>query len=80
MLAAADAAPDDLAAQTLAADIEVLSGDAEKAYARLVDLVRRTFGAERDAVRTHLVSLFTVAGPDDPVVAAARRALASALF
>ena len=50
MLAAADAAPDDLAAQTLAADIEVISGDADKAYARLVDLVRRTFGAERDAV------------------------------
>jgi putative thioredoxin len=80
VLAAADAAPDDLAAQTLAADIEVISGDAEKAYARLVDLVRRTFGPERDAVRTHLVSLFTIAGPDDPVVAAARRALASALF
>ena len=31
-------------------------------------------------VRKHLVSLFTVAGPDDPAVAAARRALASALF
>jgi putative thioredoxin len=80
VLAAADAAPDDLAAQTLAADIEVISGDADKAYARLVDLVRRTFGDERDAVRAHLVSLFTIAGPDDPVVAAARRALASALF
>ncbi len=80
VLAAADTAPDDLAAQTLAADIEVISGDADKAYARLVDLVRRTFGDERNAVRAHLVSLFTIAGPDDPVVAAARRALASALF
>jgi putative thioredoxin len=80
VLAAADAAPDDVDAQGLAADIEVLSGDADKAYARLVALVRRTAGPERDAARSHLVSLFTVAGPDDPAVVSARRALASALF
>jgi putative thioredoxin len=79
-LAAAQARPDDLAAQTLAADIEMLSGQAEQAYRRLVDLVRRTSGAEREAVRQHLVSLFTIAGPDDPAVATARRQLASALF
>jgi putative thioredoxin len=80
VLAAAAAAPDDVAAQTLAADVEMLSGQAENAYQRLVDLVRRTAGAEREAARQHLVSLFTVAGPDDPAVAAARRQLASALF
>ena len=80
VLAAAEKAPDDVAAQTLAADVEVLSGDADKAYQRLVDLVRRTAGDDRDKVRQHLVSLFTVAGPDDPAVAKARRALASALF
>lgn len=79
-IAAAQAAPDDVAAQLLAADVEVLSGRAEQAYARLVNLVRRTFGDDREAVRQHLVSLFTVAGPDDPAVASARRALASALF
>lgn len=79
-LAAAEADPDDVEAQSLAADIEVLAGDADKAYARLVELVRRTSGAERDAARSHLVSLFTVAGPDDPAVVSARRALASALF
>jgi putative thioredoxin len=80
VLAAADAAPDDVEAQTLGADVEVLSGDAEKAYGRLVGLVRRTSGAEREAARAHLVSLFTIAGPDDPAVVSARRALASALF
>jgi putative thioredoxin len=69
-----------VAAQTLAADVEVLSGQAEKAYRRLVDLVRRSSGADRETARQHLVSLFTVAGPDDPAVAAARRQLASALF
>ncbi|MEH1101987.1 tetratricopeptide repeat protein [Micromonospora sp. CPCC 205561] len=79
-LAAAQADPDDVRAQLLAADIEVLSGQAEAAYARLVGLVRRTAGDEREKVRQHLVSLFTVAGPEDPAVASARRALASALF
>jgi putative thioredoxin len=79
-LAAAQTKPDDVEAQILAADIEVLSGQAEAAYRRLVELVRRTSGAERESVRQHLVSLFTIAGPDDPAVVAARRALASALF
>ena len=79
-LAAAQAAPDDVAAQLLAADVEVLSGEAEQAYARLVDLVRRTSGEDREAARQHLVSLFKIAGSDDPAVASARRALARALF
>ena len=79
-LAAAEAAPDDVAAQSLAADVEVLSGHAERAYERLVDLVRRTAGDERDKARKHLLSLFAMAAPDDPAVMAARRALASALF
>lgn len=79
-LAAASAAPDDVAAQLLAADVEVLSGQAEQAYARLVDLVGRTSGDDRETARKHLLSLFTIAGPDDPAVATARRALARALF
>jgi putative thioredoxin len=79
-LATAEANPDDVPAQNLAADVEVASGDAEQAYRRLVELVRRTSGSDRDAARAHLVSLFLIAGPDDPAVAAARRALASALF
>ena len=79
-MAKAEADPDDLAAQQLAADIEVLSGQAPAAYERLVALVKRTSGDERDEVRKHLLSLFTVAGPDDPAVSEARRALARALF
>ncbi len=79
-LARAEAAPDDVDAQLLAADVQVLSGEAHAAYTRLVDLVRRTSGEDRERIRKHLVSLFTVAEPDDPAVAAARRALASALF
>jgi putative thioredoxin len=80
VLAKAMANPDDLEAQQMAADVEVLSGQAEEAYARLVALIKRSAGDDRDAVRKHLLSLFSVAGPDDPAVAGARRALASALF
>ncbi|MFU8851998.1 tetratricopeptide repeat protein [Micromonospora sp. SL1-18] len=79
-LDAAAAAPDDVDAQLLAADIEVLSGMAQQAYHRLVGLVRRIAGDDREKVRQHLVGLFTIAGPEDPAVASARRALASALF
>jgi putative thioredoxin len=79
-MAKAAADPDDVAAQQLAADIEVLSGEAPSAYTRLVELVKRTSGEERDEVRKHLLSLFAVAGPDDPAVSDARRALARALF
>ncbi|MGH3645738.1 MAG: tetratricopeptide repeat protein [Micromonosporaceae bacterium] len=74
------AAPDDVEAQSRAADVEVLSGLAEQAYARLIEVVRRTSGAERETARTHLVSLFAIAAPDDPAVVRARRNLANALF
>src|SRR5690606_33479759 len=67
-IAAADQAPDDLDAQLRAADVEVLNGQAERAYQRLVDLVRRTAGDDRDRVRQHLLSLFSMAEPDDPAV------------
>jgi putative thioredoxin len=78
--AAADAAPDDVAAQTLAADLDMLDGDADAAFARLVDTVRRTAGDERNQAREHLVGLFAAVGNDDPRVLTGRQALASALF
>jgi putative thioredoxin len=79
-LTAAAAAPDDVAAQITAADIEFASGEADRAFARLVDLVRRTSEEERDAAREHLLKLFAIAAPDDPSVVQARRALTNALF
>ena len=79
-LAEAGQRPDDVDAQLRAADVEVVSGGADDAYTRLTTLIRRVSGDDRDRVRTHLVSLFAIAGPDDPAVARARRALASALF
>ncbi|WP_438816810.1 tetratricopeptide repeat protein [Umezawaea beigongshangensis] len=76
----ADAAPDDLDAQLAAADALVAAGDAEAAFARLVDTVRRVFGDDRNRVREHLVGLFELFPSDDPRVSTARRNLASALY
>jgi putative thioredoxin len=72
--------PDDVEAQILVADIDLLGGHVEDAFDRLVKTVRRTSGADRDRARSHLVELFDVVGGDDPRVPAARLALANAVF
>ncbi|HYX97544.1 MAG TPA: tetratricopeptide repeat protein [Geodermatophilus sp.] len=79
-LAAADAAPDDVTAQARAADFLLGTGDVEGAFDRLLDVVRRTSGDDRDQARRHLVELFGVVGDQDPRVAAARRQLTLALY
>jgi putative thioredoxin len=71
---------DDVDAQTLVADLDMLGGHVEDAFNRLIDVVRRTSGADRDQARTHLIGLFDAVGNEDPRVLNARRALASALF
>jgi putative thioredoxin len=78
--AAAHAAPDDVAAQTLVADIDLVAGDVAAAFSRLIELVRRTGETDRDSARRHLVELFGLVGDEDPRVAKARQQLASALF
>jgi putative thioredoxin len=78
--AAAAEAPDDVDAQTLVADLDMLGGHVEDAFTRLVNLVARTSGDERARARDHLLGLFAAVGNDDPRVLAGRRNLASALF
>jgi putative thioredoxin len=78
--AAAAAAPEDVDAQLLVADLDVLGGHIEDAFTRLVDTVRITAGPERERARVHLVELFEVVGAEDPRVAPARLSLANALF
>jgi len=80
VLLRAQAAPDDVAAQSLAADVEVLGEQIQPAIDRLIALVRRTTEEDRDAARTHLLTLLSVLDPEDPRVVAGRRALANALF
>jgi putative thioredoxin len=78
--AAAAAAPDDVDAQTMVADLDLLGGHVEDAFNRLVSLVARTSDAERTKARDHLLGLFAAVGNDDERVLAGRRNLASALF
>lgn len=78
--AAALANLDDLDAQLAAADVDMLEGLVPEAFARLVAVVARSSGADRDRARLHLLSLFDAAGPDDPSIPAARTALSRALF
>lgn len=72
--------PADVEAQIRAADLDLVGGHVEDAFGRLIDTVRSTAGDDRDTVRLRLLELFEVVGADDPRVAAARRALARALF
>ncbi len=78
--AAADAAPDDVDAQLAAADVDMIAGNAAQAFARLVSVVVRASGADRDRARLHLLGLFEAAGPDEPALPPARAALSRALF
>lgn len=78
--AAAAAAPDDVEAQTLVADLDLLGGHVEDSFIRLVELVRRTSGDERNKAREHLLGLFAAVGNDDERVLKGRQSLASALF
>jgi putative thioredoxin len=80
VLRAATEAPDDVAAQTAAADVEILSEQIEPAIQRLVAVVRRTTGDERETVRVHLLGLLDALDPQDARVLAGRRSLANALF
>ena len=73
------AAPESVDDLMLASDFAALEGDWPSSFALLVECVRRTSGDERDAARARLIELFLVAG-DDPAVAPARTALASALY
>jgi putative thioredoxin len=77
---AAAASPDDVDAQTLVADLDLLGGHVDDAFTRLVELVRRTSGDDRNRVREHLLGLFAAVGNEDPRVLRGRQNLASALF
>ena len=72
--------PTDVDAQIAAADLDLTGGHVDDAFGRLVDTVGRTFGADRDRARLHLLDLFEVIGSEDPRVIKARGALARKLF
>jgi len=72
--------PADVQAQIRVADIELASGRIEEAFDRLLGVIRRTSGEDREQARAHLVGLFDVLPPRDPRVTKARSALSALLF
>ncbi|QKJ19302.1 tetratricopeptide repeat protein [Microbacterium hominis] len=77
---AAAAAPHDVAAQFLVADLDVSGGHVDDAFARLLDLFAALPGDQRGPVRERLIELFGLVGDADPRVAQARARLAALLF
>jgi len=76
----AAASPADVDAQLRVADIELAAGRAEEAFDRLLGVIRRTTGEERNKARLHLLDLFEIFPPDDPQVKRARSQLTALLF
>jgi putative thioredoxin len=76
----AAAHPEDVDAQLRVADFEMASGDAEKAFDRILGVIKRTSGAERNAARVHLLDLFEVLSPEDERLKKARTQLTLLLF
>ena len=72
--------PGDVEAQARVADIDMATGRIEEAFNRLLGVVRRTSGEERDRARVHLVGLFELLPPNDQQVKKARSALSALLF
>ena len=80
LLAAADAAPTDLAAALAGADAALALGDVNAALGRALEAVRTHAGEEREEARLRLLELFEVIGSTSPEVAQARRRLATMLY
>ena len=76
----ASAHPDNIDIQLQCADIEIVSGYLEPAFARLLRLIPLFDGAEKKLVKDRLIELFALVDPADPRVIKARAALANALF
>jgi thioredoxin len=72
--------PGDVQAQIRVADIDLASGRIEEAFDRLLGVIRRTSGEDREQARAHLVGLFDILPPRDPRVAKARSTLSTLLF
>lgn len=77
---AAETQPEDVDVQIQCADCEMMAGEVDAAFARLLQVVRTLSGDEKGRAKNHLLELFTLVDPLDPRLVKARSALASALF
>jgi putative thioredoxin len=76
----ADSKPSDVTAAMLAADLQLSVGDYLGAFDRLINFVANNSEPEKITAKDHLIKLFDLIDPTDPIVTNARRKLASALF
>ena len=74
------AQPKNLDLQIQCADSEMMAGDVEVAFNRLLQCIRDFSGDEQARAKTHLLDLFLLVDPADARLVKARSALASALF
>ncbi len=77
---AAAAAPKDLDAQLLVADLDLSGGHVEDAFDRLLALFPDQDPAGKNRIRERLLELFEVVGAEDPRVPRARARLAALLY
>ncbi len=83
VLARIAADPTDVSTQLLAADLELLAGDVQTAFDRLLALLGGLTEIDdegKEQAKAHLLTLLDLVGNDDPTVLAARRSLASTLL
>lgn len=78
--AAAAAAPYDVEAQLAVADIDMIGGQIQDAFDRLLDFLAAGHKGDLEAVRQRLLEYFTIPEPTDPRLARARRRLATLMY
>lgn len=78
--AAAAAAPDDVEAQLAVADIDMIGGQIQDAFDRLLDFLAAGHKGDLEAMRQRLLEYFTIPEPTDPRLARARRRLATLMY
>jgi len=77
---AAAAAPQDLEAQLLVADLDLSGGHVDDAFDRLLTLFPGQDAAGRNSIRERILELFEVIGNEDPRVAPTRKRLTALLY
>lgn len=79
-IADAQQAPEDIDKQFAAADAEIVAGNPQAAFDRLIALIAGNVGGEKTKVRDRLLELFALFDAADPRVLTARTKLASSLY
>lgn len=80
VIKAAQEAPDDVEIQMQCADLEIVIGELEKGFNRLLQLIASLSGDQQKVAKERLITLFALVDPADPRVIKARASLANVLF